>query len=849
MLSPYKKIIWVCIVPIIHAFPMGLVTAKALTLIGGGNVGTSSAPLQMTEVTLTDDKSGGDAYVASFGALNLDGTTTGVGLLDVVLAGPIFIDAPLNIDNGADAGDTLKLNGTTMENGANNATASAITLNISGLFAAGTGKMIATAGTLTLQGSGNVGTGTGASALQTTVGTLTDNKGGGTAYINETDGINVNGTPSGSSLNLAAGGDVNINSALNFGAGTVTLKGATMENGANDVTASAITLNNSLLFTAGSGKTIATVGTLTLQGSGDVGTGTGASALQTTVGTIALAKTGGNSFLNQSAATPVILDGNSGGGNVTLTAGATKIDAANLASGGGNVTLNTTTLGLTGNLNAGAGNVTLNNSEEATLNGAGTGFGILTANGAGTLQVNNTIAGASVADSEGTTFNVASSPAVSTTGDQNYGGQVTLSKNTKLMATTIELAGVTGNGNNLTLGNSGLATLNGNVNGVGNLIVNGNTGLNASSVTTVGSQSYNGDLSLSGGAKFFQATTMSLAGDMVVNGGAVAINANFINTGTILVTHGYTLSFYGPVTNNGTIVALDGHVNFYSTLQNNGTLLLAPPPVLSVALSGGNAVLSWSSNYTGYALESTSSLNPAVWTLVPGTPAIIGSQYVLSAGTATNSRFFRLAPSISGTALSFDGVAAYVPIGASPLPPPWTAEFWVNRQDATDYSASLLGDASTALKLEQFNFTRRVGFTQFGVADYTFNYAAPTNTWVHLAFVSDTTTRLYVNGILQDTIVATIPLPLGRLGYDSSGNPDHLRGILDEVRVWNVARTQAQIKASMNHPLSVPQANLVGYWRFDEGSGTSAFDSSGQNKTGTLQNATAWVVSTAPLVP
>jgi hypothetical protein len=272
-------------------------------------------------------------------------------------------------------------------------------------------------------------------------------------------------------------------------------------------------------------------------------------------------------------------------------------------------------------------------------------------------------------------------------------------------------------------------------------------------------------------------------------------------------------------------------------------------PTLGIALSGGNAVLSWSTHYPGYALETTPSLNPAVWTLVPGTPAIIGSQYVLSAGPATGSRFFRLAPYIPGAALSFDGVASYVSIGASPVSPPWTAEFWVNRQDAPNYSASLLGDGSTALKLEQFNFTRQVGFTRFGVADYTFNYSAPANTWVHLAFVSDTTTRLYVNGVLQDTYPATIPLPLGRLGYDSSGFADYMRGTLDEVRLWNVARTPAQIQASMNHSLSVPQANLVGYWRFDEGNGTSAFDSSGQGKTGTLQNNPAWVISTAPLVP
>ena len=33
---------------------------------------------------------------------------------------------------------------------------------------------------------------------------------------------------------------------------------------------------------------------------------------------------------------------------------------------------------------------------------------------------------------------------------------------------------------------------------------------------------------------------------------------------------------------------------------------------------------------------------------------------------------------------------------------------------------------------------------------------------------------------------------------------------------------------------------LVGYWKFDEGSGTSAADSSGTGNTGTLNNTPTW---------
>ena len=277
-----------------------------------------------------------------------------------------------------------------------------------------------------------------------------------------------------------------------------------------------------------------------------------------------------------------------------------------------------------------------------------------------------------------------------------------------------------------------------------------------------------------------------------------------------------------------------------------GAVELYQPPV-----GYNGALLLYPNYYPGFLVETSSSITLPIWRPMPGPPPeIVGDYYVVSTGPATNSNeFFRLALGNAGSAIGFDGVAAYLSVGASPLPPPWTAEFWVNRLDAPGYSATLLGDSVTALKLEQFNFTRQVGLTKFGVADYTFNYSAPTNTWVHLAFVCDTTTRLYVNGVLQDTLMVTNSLPLGRIGFDSSGYPDYLHGTLDEVRVWNVARTQAQIQAGMFNILTAPPSTLVGYWKFDEGGGSTTLDSSGQGKTGILTGTATWVNSTAPILP
>jgi len=79
----------------------------------------------------------------------------------------------------------------------------------------------------------------------------------------------------------------------------------------------------------------------------------------------------------------------------------------------------------------------------------------------------------------------------------------------------------------------------------------------------------------------------------------------------------------------------------------------------------------------------------------------------------------------------------------------------------------------------------------------------------------------------------------------------YFRGLIDEVRVWNVGRTQSEIKATMNTVLSGGEPGLVYYWRFDEGKGllveSLAFASYGTLGGGIVDAEPRWVQSDAPL--
>ena len=82
------------------------------------------------------------------------------------------------------------------------------------------------------------------------------------------------------------------------------------------------------------------------------------------------------------------------------------------------------------------------------------------------------------------------------------------------------------------------------------------------------------------------------------------------------------------------------------------------------------------------------------------------------------------------------------------------------------------------------------------------------NTWTHLAATYDgATLRLYVNGMLVASVartgsLATSTNPL-QIGGDSIYG-QYFRGTIDEVRVYNVALTAAQIQTDMNTPIGAP---------------------------------------------
>ena len=121
------------------------------------------------------------------------------------------------------------------------------------------------------------------------------------------------------------------------------------------------------------------------------------------------------------------------------------------------------------------------------------------------------------------------------------------------------------------------------------------------------------------------------------------------------------------------------------------------------------------------------------------------------------------------------------------------------------------------------------------------------NQWYHIAVTWDGSNgKIWINGVLRKTqalsgvtITATAP----RIGQYSTSTGNAWVGNIDEVSIWSEVLGEADIGAIYNSgtPIDITSDysdNLVGYWRFEEGSGTDVADSSGNDNDGDINNAT-----------
>ncbi len=270
----------------------------------------------------------------------------------------------------------------------------------------------------------------------------------------------------------------------------------------------------------------------------------------------------------------------------------------------------------------------------------------------------------------------------------------------------------------------------------------------------------------------------------------------------------------------------------YSELAGNETNLLAYYDFNQGVIGGTNTAISslldmsnsvTNGTFSGFSL--TGSNSNFVNGFIPGIQSSINA-------------------SGNNNALSFDGTNDYVitNVNGTTLNE-FTIETFINPSNTTQNTKGILqwANGSTTsgnpMVLMQQNGTQLSVYVNSG---YNLTTTISANTWSHIALVyANSLYTLYVNGVSVATYSGGISFQTNATQfYLGTGYNGHWNGKIDEVRVWNIARSANQINNNMYVDLSGTEAGLLAYYNMNQGTANGSNTSSLTDKTSNALNGT-----------
>jgi hypothetical protein len=314
-------------------------------------------------------------------------------------------------------------------------------------------------------------------------------------------------------------------------------------------------------------------------------------------------------------------------------------------------------------------------------------------------------------------------------------------------------------------------------------------------------------------------------------------------------------------------------VTFTKPVKVRGTPTLALNSGGTATYASGSGSNTLTFNYTvadgqktsdlDYASANALLLNGGAINDIPGNNATLtlpAPGAANSLGANRNIALFNFSdstptPITVKSGLSLDGVDDYVKVAKEStfdITNAITIEGWFKIDSWTKPWQAIITKGDSAWRIARAGEGNSLEFA-IGAQSLYGNKAVNDGRWHHVAGVYDgSKMKLYIDGVLDNEKAASGPIPTNNydvwIGANAEQPNRNFAGQLDELRVWNVARSQNDITTNMGGTIDVNTPGLLGYWKFDEGTGTTTVDAAGNDNNGTLitgtGNTPSWDTST-----
>jgi len=210
-------------------------------------------------------------------------------------------------------------------------------------------------------------------------------------------------------------------------------------------------------------------------------------------------------------------------------------------------------------------------------------------------------------------------------------------------------------------------------------------------------------------------------------------------------------------------------------------------------------------------------------------------------------------------ALQFDGTDDYVKVIDIPFPEDdLTIEAWIKPNGFEGYQEVVFWFGDNSIQLR----TQSDSSLLYGEAAAEWNYVGSASqtllpeVWTHIAITKDDDQcKLYINGINvafsefdNDPVASEV-----NIGSRTTNMDRCFDGAIDEVRIWDVARSVDEIQANMYNYMMGSVSGLLACWRMNEGAGqtltdltSNGYDGQLGSTTGTDDNDPDWLETDWP---